>query len=291
MNSFFKILQGILFIGLLTTGIYYYKSYRDTQDHLKSITTQKIADQRFLVQSRYKFPLLSLTQSTEEKESTLLPLILKKFLPPQATLLHLGAHGGLHTILASHYLTKEGKILAFEGHPKLFSLLKENLALHQLEKKVSTFPIVPSSQSSSISVCFEATPPPSADTLVNTRYEQQLTGKNCQEIKLKPLDQLALPKIDFIFIENDIDTIEALQGASKLLVCSQWPTILIDPTILLKSPKAYQQLCNLSKKGYFFYKITKANGSSLTIEQADKKSGSFNKETYLLCSTKILNFS
>ncbi|MFN7662439.1 MAG: hypothetical protein ACK5PQ_01775 [Alphaproteobacteria bacterium] len=291
MRPFIKIAYGILIAGLLIMGGYYFTVYNHAQRQLTSLKTQQLAEQRFLVQSRYQFPILSLTQSIDEKESSLLPLIFQKFLPQAPTLLHLGAHTGLHTLLAGRHLAPNGKILAFEGHPKLVSLLKENLNLHHLEKKVSVFSMVPSSQSSSLSVCFDADPLPSADTPITQGYEQQLKGGNCHTITLKALDTLPLPKVDFIFIENDIDTPSAIKGAYKLLEKSKWPALLIEPTLFLKSPEAHGLLTNLCKKGYTFYKLSLMNGLNLRIEKAEEKESSFDKNSYLLCSQQKLEIS
>jgi hypothetical protein len=289
MISFPRISAAIAGLCLIGAALYYYKTHygcsRPDSD------TYQLADQRFLVHSSYGFPILSLDKSTDEREAPTLPFIFEKLIAPQSTILHLGTHAGLHTILAGKQLKDGGKVLAFEGHPKLFALLKENIKFHQLDSVISPFSLVPSSQSETLSICLDATSTPSADTTVNAAYEQSLTGSNCYEIQLKPLDSLSLPKLDFILIENDIDVPAALEGAYALLEKSNWPPILIVPSLPLTHTSHQKWIARLKKQGYYFYQLKPTGKTSFTIRQINPHQPPSNGGTYLFFSRELLPLS
>lgn len=287
MISFPRISAAIAGLCLIGAALYYYKTHNQASQN----ASYQLADQRFLVKSSYGFPILSLDKSTDEREAPTLPFIVEKLVPIQATVLHLGAHAGLHTILAAKRLENTGKILAFEGHPKLFALLKENIKFHQLESVVSPFPLLPSSQSEALSICMDAAPAPSADTTVNAPYEQSLTGSNCYEIQLKPLDSLSLPSIDFILIENNIDVPAALEGGYALLEQSNWPPIMIVPSLPLAHTSHQKWIARLKKQGYYFYQLKPTGKTAFTIRQINPHQPPSNGATYLFFSRELLPVS
>ena len=288
MLSFSRIFSGVLLVCVIAGGIYYCKNHQSTQNHLASLQSYEISNERFLVHSRYGFPVVSLDKSLEEKESQVLPFILEKLLPLKGSVLHLGAHTGLHTILVAKHQNFTGKVLAFEGHPKLFSLLKENIALHKIEDKVQIFQIVPSSKASSLSVCFEAKSTLSADTPISKDYEQSVKGEDCHEILLRPLDQLSLPRVDFILIENDIDAPHALEGAKTLIKSSHYPPLLIVPSSPLAHSKDLKWLHHLKEKGYYFYKLSPTSSTSFAVERLAPQHLLSNGSHYLFFSRDML---
>jgi FkbM family methyltransferase len=282
----------LFLIGCLAaTAFYYYKTHYTVQQRLASLESYQFSDQRFLVQSRYGFPVLSLEKSLGNKESPTLPFIFQKFISPQATVLHLGAHSGLHTLLIAKSLKDKGKVLAFEGHPKLFTLLKENISLHNLAAAIETFPLIPSSKAETLSICFDATPVSSSDTAINGTYEQTLQGTNCRNIHLKTLDSLSLSHINFVLIENNIDVPQALEGAYELLAQSNWPPILIVPSAPLSQASNKNWVNRLKKEGYYFYKLSPTTAKSFKITQIDPGHTPANGSSYLLFSRELLPIS
>ena len=291
MISVSRILSAVFALCLVGFTIFYYKTHHATQRRLASLESYQLSDQRFLVYSRYGFPLLSLDRSLTEKESATLPFMLKKLVAQDATVLHLGTHAGLHTFLIAKQLNDKGKILAFEGHPKFFALLKENATLHNLDSTIQPFPLIPSEKEGTLSVCLEAASVTSDDTTVNTSYEQGLTGTHCYDIQLKPLDNLSLPAIDFLLIENDIDVSQALAGGYDFLAQSKWPPILIVPSCSLAQSQHQSWINRLKKEGYYFYQLSPTAPTAFKVMRIDPHHPPANGSSYLFFSRELLPVS
>ena len=265
MISVSRILSAVFALCLVGFTIFYYKTHHATQRRLASLESYQLSDQRFLVYSRYGFPLLSLDRSLTEKESATLPFMLKKLVAQDATVLHLGTHAGLHTFLIAKQLNDKGKILAFEGHPKFFALLKENATLHNLDSTIQPFPLIPSEKEGTLSVCLEAASVTSDDTTVNTSYEQGLTGTHCYDIQLKPLDNLSLP--------------------------AKWPPILIVPSFSLAQSQHQSWINRLKKEGYYFYQLSPTAPTAFKVMRIDPHHPPANGSSYLFFSRELLPVS
>lgn len=287
MVSFSKISPLVLMGCLIGGFFYYYTTHYKLKKQLESLKTYEFSDQKLLLHSKHGFPFFAFDKSLGDKEHKSLSFILKKLIPLKSTVLHLGAHTGVHTILIAREKENKGKILAFEGHPKFFLLLKENIALHNLGSILQTFPFIPSSARKTLSVCLDASPPTSGDTMIDSSYEQKLKGKNCYDIQLKPLDSLSLDPVDFIFIENDINIPEAIEGGYQLLTNSNWPPIFIIPSINLSHTHHKRWIGRLKKEGYYFYKLVPKDDTSFKIMQTDPYHVS-SEEGYLFFSRELL---
>lgn len=289
MISFSRISAAIAGLCLVGAALYYYKN--DGSFHQTSDDSYQLSDQRFLVQSAYEFPLLGLDKANNGQETPSLPFIFKKLISPQSTVLHLGTHAGLHTILIAKQLKDTGKILAFEGHPKLFSLLKDNIEFHKLGAVIQPFPVIPSFKGETLSICLDASSENSADTAVDASYEQSLKGANCYDIQLKPLNDFALPTVDFVLIENNIDVSQTFEGAYAFLEKSKWPPLFIVPSIALSHDSHKQWIMRLKQEGYYFYEIKPTSKTSFTIRQINPYAPSLKENTYLFFSRELLPMS
>jgi FkbM family methyltransferase len=291
MISLFKLSRFFLITVLSGALFYCYKSHQSSKKYITNLESYQFSDQRFLVRSPYGFPFLSLEKSIDPQESPTVSFIFEKLIPEKAPLLHLGAQSGLHSILIKKTLEKKGKIFAFEGHPKHYALLKENKYLHRMGRAIKTFPLIPAAKKESLSICFEANYPTLSDTDVSTAYEQGLKGKDCQTVSLDRLDDLKLPKIGFVLVENTTDVSHALQGALHLLEKSGWPPILIFPNSILTQNKNKSWTSPFKKAGYYFYRLRDVKASSFKIDRVAPKDIASIEPCYLFFSKDLLPIS
>ena len=59
--------------------------------------------------------------------------IIERFLPSDGdTVIDIGAHLGLYSIMGSKLVGKNGRVIAIEAHPQNFEILKRNISLNGL---------------------------------------------------------------------------------------------------------------------------------------------------------------
>jgi FkbM family methyltransferase len=164
----------------------------------------------------------------------------ERFLQPRMTVLDIGAHHGLYTLLASKQVGGKGKVFAFEPSPRerralnLHALLNfcrnvtvESVALGNQEATADLF-VVQGGQTG----CNSLRPP-----IV-------ISGTSPVRVRVTRLDSwLAthnVERVDFIKLDVEGGELEALKGASELLKRRPRPVILAEVQDIRTAPWGYR---------------------------------------------------
>jgi FkbM family methyltransferase len=217
-------------------------------------------------------PLLAGTFETSELA------FVGRFLRPSMTVLDLGAHQGLYTLLASGRVGSRGRVIAFEPSPRERRALRlhvmmnlcwnvtiQGLALGNENTEANLF-VVEGSQTG----CNSLRPP------------HVFGGASPIRVRVARLDDwLDSKKIDHVdFIKLDVEgaELEVLRGAERLLNRKPLPVILAEVQDVRTQQwgyKAKEIIEHLSQRGYTWLRLTK-NGSPERLElSADKFEGNF----------------
>ena len=137
---------------------------------------------------------------------------------PGDTVIDVGAHIGLYTIIGSKRVGAEGRVIALEPHPDNRAMLERNVELNHL-KNVIVLEYAASSAESPVRLYL-----PSGDqgyTKLNTIMPARAVTENFVEVTAKTLDSIAtllpIKRIDWIKIDVEGAELEVLEGAARIL--------------------------------------------------------------------------
>lgn len=163
----------------------------------------------------------------------------RRFLQPGMTVLDIGAHHGLYTLLASSMIGRGGKVFAFEPSPRERKALRLNVLLNR-RKNVSIQPFALGDK-----LCH-------SDMYV---VEGQETGLNSLRppaadvetiavpVEVRTVDDLvgggALPPPDFIKLDVEGAELSVIKGASKVLSREPRPVIMAEVESFRTEPWGY----------------------------------------------------
>ena len=152
----------------------------------------------------------------------------ERYLQPGMTVLDIGAHHGLYSLLASRKVTAAGRVLAFEPSSRERARLQQHLHLNRC-KNVDVLPCALGAESGQANLyvvegrldfCNSLRAPDVPDPVQTTRVE------------LRSLDQLLaernLPCIDFVKLDVEGGERDVLAGASLLLHRLPRPVFLVE---------------------------------------------------------------
>jgi FkbM family methyltransferase len=137
---------------------------------------------------------------------------LRRYLRPGDIVVDVGANIGLCTLAASRAVRDEGRVIALEPHPRIFSYLRENVALNHAGN-VSMHNLALGDREGTL-------------VLSDLRADDQnfvARGRDGIEIAVRRLDQLPLPDARIALVKIDVEGYErfVLEGAAATLSRTQ----------------------------------------------------------------------
>jgi len=183
----------------------------------------------------------------------------QRFLKPGMTVLDLGAHHGLYTLLASKRVGSRGRVIAFEPSRRERRALLLHLILNRCanvkverlavgsENTEASFFVVKGSQTG----CNSLRPPDVRSGTSRTRVRVTRIDDWLEKQKYE--------QIDFVKLDVEGAELEALKGASKLLERRPRPVILAEVQDVRTIPWGYRAkdiLAHLRDKGYRWFRLS-----------------------------------
>lgn len=157
--------------------------------------------------------------------------VISKFTPKAGdTVIDVGAHIGLYTIIGSKRVGPTGKVIALEPYPDSYYLLKRNLELNQLDNVIA-LECAASSSAESLARLYL----PSGDqgfTKLHTIMPSRAVTENFVEVSAKKLDDilysLRIEHVEWIKIDVEGAELEVMKGASETLTKNMAIKVLVE---------------------------------------------------------------
>jgi len=164
---------------------------------------------------------------------------MEKMLQPGMTVLDVGAHHGLHTLLSSKRVGLEGRVIAFEPSPRERKRLERHLRLNSCKNvRVESFALGSREGESNLFLVG------GAEDWCNSLRPPAVSGPTHPvRIEVRRLDDLLAPlhvgRVDFIKLDVEGGELDVLRGASSLLQGSFRPVILAEVYDIRTAPWGY----------------------------------------------------
>jgi FkbM family methyltransferase len=181
--------------------------------------------------------LRSLTGFEEQEQNFLF-----KFIQPGWTVLDVGAHHGIYSLLASKRTGRKGKVIAFEPSPRERKRLRRNLIINRSQNvKVEALGLSDKEGTATLYVVG------AKDTGCNSMRPPAVPfGIHPTDITITTLDryleQNHIKQVDFIKVDIEGAELEAFKGAEKLLTGQSRPIIVYEISDLRTVPWGYQSV-------------------------------------------------
>jgi FkbM family methyltransferase len=198
-------------------------------------------------------------------------LFVERFLRPRMTVLDIGAHHGLYSLLASKKVGPQGRVIAFEPSPRERKALRLNLALNW-SRNVSVYKVALGSDAGEADFfVVEGT-----ETGCNSLRPPHLKTGTYRPIQIRVavlddwLREHKIEHVDFIKIDAEGAELEVLQGASKLLNARPRPVLLAEIAEIRTAPWGYsarETVRYMEEMGYVWFSIRR--DGSLRVLQPD----------------------
>ncbi len=195
----------------------------------------------------------------------------ERFLRPQMTVLDIGAHHGLYSLLASRKVGPRGRVISFEPSPRERKALRLNLALNW-SRNVSVHEVALGSEAGEADFFLvEGT-----ETGCNSLRPPELkTGTyRPTRVRVAVLDdwlrKRKIGTVDFIKIDVEGAELEVLRGARKLLSTRTRPVLLVEIAEIRTAPWGYsarETVRFMREMGYVWFSIR--GDGSLSVLQPD----------------------
>jgi FkbM family methyltransferase len=165
--------------------------------------------------------------------------LVEKLLRPGMTMLDIGAHHGLYTLLASKRVGRRGKVIAFEPSPRERKRLVTHVRMNHCSN-VSVEPYALGDRGGEADLflvegshdwCNSLRPPAVDDRTSTVRVEV----RRLDDV----LEMLCITQVDFIKVDVEGAELSFLHGASKLLQSASRPAILAEVQDLRTRPWGY----------------------------------------------------
>ena len=156
--------------------------------------------------------------------------ILDQFNPkPGNTVVDVGAHIGLYTLIAAKRVGPSGKVIAIEPSPENFKILKKNILLNKLSN-VESLECAVYSTKEKLKLFL---PELEGRTMFNTVMQDRArTSNNFLEVEANTLDNIIesinITEVNWIKIDIEGAELEVLKGAANTLSSNEDLTLLIE---------------------------------------------------------------
>jgi FkbM family methyltransferase len=196
-------------------------------------------------------------------EGTFEPAELKfveEFLQSGMTVLDIGAHHGLYTLLASRRVGKTGQVIAFEPSPRERELLEQHLRINRCSNvRVESAALGSAAGRAELFVVEGG-----EDGCNSLRNPVVAEKTNLVEVKVLALDdwleQHGSPRVDFMKLDVEGGELEVLRGADRLLNQHLRPVVFAEIQDVRTEPWGYRAreiALELDMHGYRLFEITK----------------------------------
>lgn len=178
---------------------------------------------------------------------------LKKYYKEGTNMIDIGANYGCHSLFMGNHLrnlNKGGKIYAFDIQPKILDLLKENVAINNLQNYIDILGYGLGNKEETKEMIlpkdYDHNPNPGGLSLLNNNIDDKYEKINVQ---LKKLDDLGLNNISVIKIDVEGFELEAFEGGKQTII-NQKPVIIFEIW-----PQNKQKYFDWIQKNFPFYNI------------------------------------
>ena len=163
----------------------------------------------------------------------------QRFLRPGMTVLDVGAHHGLYTLLASKLVGPTGKIIAFEPSPRERRRLLKHIKLNGF-RDVQVEPYALGAETGEADLYLADG---SDDWCNSLRRPQESKGRTAR-VQIRRLDDIVgqawLTKVDFVKLDVEGAELDTLKGAAKLLSNAPRPVVLAEVYDIRTRPFGYE---------------------------------------------------
>jgi FkbM family methyltransferase len=182
-----------------------------------------------------------------------------RFLQPGMTVLDVGAHHGLYTLLSSIRVGTDGRVVAFEPSPRERERLKRHIQSNGC-RNVQVIPTALSSSSGKSSFFLVE----GASDYCNSLRPPAVQAKTRQvEVEVTTLDEFlaktSMNAVDFVKLDVEGAELDVLKGATKLLRSNTRPILLVEVYDIRTEPWQYRA-CEivqfLNALGYRWFSLT-----------------------------------
>jgi FkbM family methyltransferase len=172
--------------------------------------------------------------------------ILEYFIPDEEdTVVDVGAHIGLYTIITAKRVGPTGKVIAIEPDPENFKILKKNISLNQLS---NVEPLECAAYSAKKKLKLFLPEVEGGRTIFNTVIQDRVRSCNdFLEVEANTLDNILnennVQRVNWIKIDVEGAELEVLKGASNVLKANKSIILLIE----IHGRETYLQVINFLK--------------------------------------------
>ncbi len=180
------------------------------------------------------------------------------FLKPGMTVLDIGAHHGLYTLLASKRVGRTGKVIAFEPSPRERERLGRHVRLNRcFNVKIEPFALGNSQSQADLYLTSGMN-----DWCNSLRKEAAGEVAKTERVDVLPLDdylaKAAIDRVEFMKVDVEGAELGLLNGARKLLTSIHRPVILCEVQDVRTGPWGYaakEILEYVDPCGYSWFKL------------------------------------
>jgi FkbM family methyltransferase len=181
-----------------------------------------------------------------------------RYLEPGMTVLDIGAHHGLYTLLASKRVGRTGKVISFEPSPRERRQLKRNLRLNFCSN-VLVEPFALGSERSQTELYVVAGGEDGCNSLRPPVVDAETQPVRVDVVSLdEVVARIGLTKADFVKLDVEGGELDVLKGASRVLQFSPRPVLLVEVYDIRTGPwgyRAYEIVRFLAGIGYQWFQL------------------------------------